>query len=735
VNFLNSAVGSKTASFRVILAVAALGIIIGCTFSSGMMEVARKGIFNPGHFYFSEIILIFLAVMVTDIILLDTFNSFGMPTSTTVSIVFELLGAATAYTFLKIAYDSNALEVGAYINSGKALAIIAGILLSVVVAFTAGVVAQYLTRLLFSFDYKKSFHYFGAVWGGFAIAAITYFMLVKGAKGASFITKATQQVIDENTGTIILASFIGWTLILGILSLLTKVDILKGIVLIGTFSLAMAFAGNDLVNFIGVPLAGYNAYELFVAAGGQDADKFLMTGLASKVATPTYLLLLAGLIMSVTLWRSSKARSVIKTSLDLGRQRDGYERFNSFAASRSLVRNFSKAATFVGEMLPDALKEKMARRFDQRPFTSRQARLGAEAPAFDRIRAATTLVVASILISIGTAFKLPLSTTYVTFMVFMGTSLADGAWGRESAVYRVSGVLSVVGGWFFTAFSAFTAAFVIAVIFFFGGNAAIVVVLGVAGFVVFHTHRFHVKRVNEQLEIEKTLMEGMVTKADLVEIVARQLDNFLERFNGVINGALDGLETENLQLLNKVYKVCLDLNRRTLSAKDSLSDILDRVAEEDLEAAQFYVLAVDYINEMSVHAMDLVRPSLQHIDNSHKALLAEQIEELRFINNELVERIEETVNVLKSFDGERPSTSLVVMAPFGKQLRKIRKNQIRRIREREIGTRNSQLFLSHLGEFRNLAMYTIRLLRVYEDLILEMEVERDLSVDDVVNEE
>ena len=727
VNFLNSAVGSKAASFKIILAVAALGILIGCTFSGGMMEVARKGIFHPEYFYFSEIILLFLAVMVTDIILLDTFNSFGMPTSTTVSIVFELLGAATAFTLIKIYTDPNALEMSEYINSGKALAIISGILLSVVVAFTVGVIFQYFTRLLFSFDYKKSFKYFGSLWGGIAFAAITYFMLVKGAKGASFMGSEMKAAISENTFLIIIASFAIWTIVLTIVSWLTEFDILKFIVMVGTFSLAMAFAGNDLVNFIGVPLAGYNSYELYVAGGGSGAEQFLMTGLAGKVQTPTLLLLLAGVIMVVTLWMSAKARSVLKTSLDLGRQHGGYERFNSYAASRSLVRNFSKMAVFVNELLPDRFRDGVNRRFDQRPFTSKQAHLGAEAPSFDMIRAATTLVVASILISIGTAFKLPLSTTYVTFMVFMGTSLADGAWGRESAVYRVSGVLSVVGGWFFTAFSAFTVAFIIAGIFYFGGNPAIVVVLVLAAIVIFRTHKLHGKRMEEQEELQQSIVEGDVTKAALLDVSARGLDSILGGFIKVIDDALEGLDNENLPKLNNAYREFQGLNSRAQRVKHLVNDVLDRIGDEEMEAAQFYILTVDYLNEMAHHVENIVKRSLSHVDNSHKPLLPVQIGELRSVQEELKGRIESTIRVFKEHDGEAPPQSLVEMKPFGKRLRMIRKTQIKRIKNHEIGTRNSQLFLSHLGEFRILALFTIRLLKVYEELILE----KDESVVDL----
>ncbi len=718
VNFLNSAVGSKTASLKVILAVAALGIVVGCTFSSGMMEVARKGIFNPEHFYFSEIILLFLAVMVTDIILLDTFNSFGMPTSTTVSIVFELLGAATAFTIIKIYSVTDALTVGEYINSGKALAIISGILLSVVVAFTVGVIFQYITRLIFSFNYKNSLKYVGAIWGGFAISAITYFMLIKGVKGASFMSKETQAAVTENTVVILLGSFVVWTVILYLLTFLTKVNILKFIVLIGTFSLAWAFAGNDLVNFIGVPLAGYNSYEIYIASGA-GADSLLMSDLAGKVPTPTLLLLAAGIIMAITLWKSSKARSVIKTSLDLGRQHGGYERFNSYAASRSIVRNFSKMANFVNNKLPESVKNGVNNRFDQRPFTEKQVKLGKEAPSFDMVRAATTLVCASILISIGTIYKLPLSTTYVTFMVFMGTSLADGAWGRESAVYRVSGVLSVVGGWFFTAFSAFTGAFILANILYFGGVYALVPVVLGTGFIIYRTHKYHGEKVKKLSELEQNIINGNETIDEILGISTRGLENILTEQIAIIEEALDGLEQESLSKLNKAHKRLLELNYRTWGVKESVNDVLNNINDEDLEIAQFYVLAADYLYEMTLHVSQIVKPSLSHVDNSHKPLIPIQIQELRAVNQALKFRMEEMINVFTDPNRNPPSDHLLIMKDFSTKLRVTRKKQIKRIKNHEIGTRNSQLFLSLLGEFRNLALYSIRLLKVYKELVLD----------------
>jgi phosphate/sulfate permease len=547
VNFLNSAVGAKAAHFKTIIFVAALGVLIGCTFSSGMMEVARKGIFHPEFFYFSEIIMIFLAVMVTDVILLDTFNTFGMPTSTTVSIVFELLGAAVAISTVKIFTDPNALHLYEYINSAKALAIISGILMSVVIAFSCGVLIQYLSRLLFSFDYKKRMRNFGAIWAGLGITAITYFMLIKGVKGASFMSSDMIDAVKENTMEILSASFVGWTIILYALNNLLKVDILKVLVLVGTFALAMAFAGNDLVNFIGVPLAGFNSYQLYIESGSA-ANEFLMDGLAGKVPTPTLLLLVAGIIMVITLYTSKKARSVVKTSLDLGRQDEGYERFSSFLLSRTIVRNFASVANLINDRLPDGLKKSVTRQFDQTAFHKQQVALGEEAPAFDMIRASVTLVVASILIAIGTSLKLPLSTTYVTFMVFMGTSLADGAWGRESAVYRVSGVLSVVGGWFFTALAAFLVAFAIAMVFHFGGMIAIAIMLVVSAFVMYRSHRYHGERMAEQIEYERKFREGALTQDTILELSAQHLHKYLTQYQAQIDLSFKGLRDEDYKI-------------------------------------------------------------------------------------------------------------------------------------------------------------------------------------------
>ncbi|MDH3708243.1 MAG: inorganic phosphate transporter [Cyclobacteriaceae bacterium] len=733
VNFLNSAVGAKAAAFKVIMTVAALGVLVGATFSSGMMEVARKGIFHPEFFYFSEIIILFLAVMVTDVILLDTFNTFGMPTSTTVSIVFELLGAAVAIAAVKIFTDPNALALYEYINSAKALAIISGILLSVVIAFTCGVLVQYLSRLLFSFDYEKRMRQYGAIWGGLGVMAITYFMLIKGVKGASFMSVNIVTAVGENTIVILLGSFVGWTLILYLLNRVFKVNILQVLVLVGTFALAMAFAGNDLVNFIGVPLAGYNSYLLFTESGS-GADQLLMDGLAGKVPTPTLLLLLAGLIMVITLYTSRKAKSVVKTSLDLGRQDEGQERFSSFVLSRRIVRNFASAATAINNALPEKWTQGVKRQFDHSPFTKRQRVQGKEAPVFDMIRASVTLVVASILIAIGTNLKLPLSTTYVTFMVFMGTSLADGAWGRESAVYRVSGVLSVIGGWFFTAFSAFIVAFAMALIFHFGGLIAISITLVIAGILIYRTHRYHGKRLKEQVAFEKSFDEGTLTGEKLVSLSHKQLKTFLIQFETQVDSSLKGLKEENLNILNHSYQTFRPVLGQVRRLKTISSNFLDRVPESDLEAGHLYILVVDYLYEMGKLTMDMIENNLNHVDNNHKPLLPEQMEELMSLHDMLRERYQSIIEVFKTSDQELTGKLYDHVITYVNIIRNVRKKQIKRIKNHEVGTRNSALYLGHLGELRNLGLFSNRIVRVLDELILNPHDDGEFSVDRIKRE-
>jgi phosphate/sulfate permease len=494
VNFLNSAIGSKAAPFKIILAIAAAGVLVGAVFSNGMMEVARKGIFNPEFFAFNEIMIIFLAVMLTDILLLDFFNTIGLPTSTTVSIVFEILGAAVAVAIYKVTRAVDGIhEVSDYINVEKTVMIIVGIFLSVIIAFTVGMVIQWIVRLAFSFNLKKTQKYWTGIWGGFAITAILYFLLIKGAKGSTLISADMLATIKEHTTRVMLISFLGWTIIFQLLTLLTRINVLKITVLVGTFALAMAFAGNDLVNFIGVPLAGFESFKAFMASGSTEPAGFLMSALREPVVTPIYFLFAAGLIMVLTLRFSKKAKSVTATTLDLSRQSEGTERFASSSLARFIVRRTMDASNSMAKITPPAITRIVRDRFDEEKNRDKND----PKMAFDLVRASVNLVVASILIAAGTSLKLPLSTTYVTFMVAMGTSLADGAWGRESAVYRITGVLTVIGGWFFTAFSAFLASFLIASLIFFGKLPVILILMALSIFILLEPTLFISKEPRE----------------------------------------------------------------------------------------------------------------------------------------------------------------------------------------------------------------------------------------------
>jgi phosphate/sulfate permease len=712
VNFLNSAVGSKVSTYRNILIVAALGILVGCTFSSGMMEVARKGIFHPEYFYFDEIILLFLAVMVTDVILLDTFNTFGMPTSTTVSIVFELLGAAVAFSMFKILNEADALQMGEYINTSKALAIISGILLSVVVAFTVGALFQYLTRSFFSFDYKKRLKKGGSIWGGMAIAAITFFLLVKGSKGASFMTEEMKLAITSNAVEIILISFVVWTIVLQLLMTVFKqFNMMKLIVLVGTFALAMAFAGNDLVNFVGVPLAGYNSYELY-AASGEGADTFLMEGLAGQVKTPTLLLLLAGAIMTITLWTSKKAKSVIKTSLDLGRQYEGGERFSSYMVSRGIVRIVSKSFSTLREIIPSRSRSFLATQFDEQPFLLEQDLKGKDAPVFDLVRAASTLVVASILISIGTSYKLPLSTTYVTFMVFMGTSLADGAWGRESAVYRVSGVLSVIGGWFFTAFSAFTAAFVIACIFYYGGTIAIVAVLFLTAFTIYRTHKLHRKKDKAETEAALDAKIQTLDRDTVLDNTAQNTEKYLGTFMETLSTALLQMKSEDRKALKQTFA---ESKKHTLTLENSRREantLVESVGEDQFEMAHLYMLHTGYLCEIAEVVEEFVKACYLHISNSHKTFNASQVEDLNAVIQQLKAQTT-AASLVYQKNQENAKEVLAEMDVFVELIRTTRQSHLTRIKRKEITNRNSLLFLNLLAELRNIGWFTSRIVRIY----------------------
>jgi phosphate/sulfate permease len=722
VNFLNSAIGSKVAPMKVIMLVASLGVLIGASFSSGMMEVARKGIFHPEQFYFSEIMVIFLAVMVTDIILLDAFNTMGMPTSTTVSIVFELLGSAVAVSVIKIYQtpDETLLNIGKYINSEKALAIIFGILLSVIVAFIFGAVIQYISRIIFSFKYNKTLKYFGSIWGGMAITVITYFMLIKGVKGASFITPETSDWIKSHSTTIITYSFVAWTIILQLLYWLFRVSIPKVIILVGTFALAMAFAGNDLVNFIGVPLAGLQSYQDIISTPGATPDSYLMTSLTLPVKTNTYLLLIAGAIMIITLWFSKKARSVIATTIDLSRQGHGEERFGTSVLSRTIVRSSHKANKAISSVIPSPVRQFIDSRF-QVPKKEKKNSSEEAAVSFDLIRASVNLVVASILIAFGTSLKLPLSTTYVTFMVAMGTSLADRAWGRDDAVYRIQGVFSVIGGWFLTAIVAFIVSFIIANIIYWGGIIAIVIILGFVLYLIYRTHILHKNREAEKLEDQDTeFTEEILSASVVLKKCQNHAVKILLQVPGFYENLVKGLKNEDRQLLKELTKDVKKFNKKVKKIKDNVNDMVIKLKADQIDTGAFYVQSVDYMREIAHCVTYMAVPSFEHIENNHDGIEEEQAKELRELATGIRELFGIIVDTIRSGNYDNLETIIGKQQKLLDQINKIRKNQLKRIKAHELQTRRSLLFLDLLAETKNLLLYSINLLKSQRDFILEI---------------
>jgi phosphate/sulfate permease len=715
VNFLNSAIGARAASFKMVMLVASIGVLVGATFSSGLMEIARKGLFFPAQFNYAEVLIIFMAVMVTDVILLDLFNTFGLPTSTTVSIVFELLGASVAIAMIKITgSDQTMQDLGQYINAAKALAIITAILVSVALAFSLGAIVQYVTRIIFTFNLRHNLKYYAAIWGGLAITGIIYFIVIKGAKGASFMTEAIVNYIESNTGIILLSCFIGLTLLLQLLMFLFRLNVLKLVVLSGTFALALAFAGNDLVNFIGVPLAGFEAYKIFNAAPGADPHTFMMTALANDVKTETWMLLIAGFVMSITLWTSKKARTVIETSVGLSRQGEGNERFNSSIMSRNIVRGTRNMASVISGFIPDKMSYWLEKRFEAPDEeTTRQMPEGA---AFDMLRASVNLVVASVLIAFGTSLKLPLSTTYVTFMVAMGSSLSDRAWGRESAVYRITGVLSVIGGWFFTALAAFTVSLLAAIILFYGGLVATILLLVLVGLIIYRTHIIHLRR-----DVEKKANDAMdafplgLTTENIITKCSLAIQQVIEQSLGIFNKTIMGLVDEDRKLLRSAKNDSDALNVHTKRLKTHINATLINLKEDSVESGHFYVQAVDYLREVNHCLAYIVNPAFDHVENNHRPLIPVQVEEISRLNAEISLLFGKTLDILRKKNFEDLEYISERQQNILRLVEETRKKQIRRIKNNETGTRNSILFLNTLAEIKNLTLFISNILKASRD--------------------
>ncbi|MDC3195515.1 inorganic phosphate transporter [Flavobacteriaceae bacterium] len=713
VNFLNSAIGSKAIAIRNIMIIASIGVFFGAITSSGMMEVARKGIFNPGMFMFQDIMFIFMAVMITDILLLDVFNTLGMPTSTTVSIVFELLGAAVAISLIKIS-QNDAESISAiwnYINYEKASLIIFGILLSVVVAFSVGALVQFVSRLIYSFNFEKRPSYINALFGGFAITAITYFIIIKGMKGTPYY-KDVKYLIEDNTLSIIAGSFLLWTIISQVFIKFFNLNVLKLIIGIGTFSLAMAFSGNDLVNFIGVPIAAWNSYEAW-SISGVEANAFSMEILAKKVPSNVWLLLIAGGIMVVTLWTSSKARNVIKTGIDLSRQGEGHEKFQPNPLSRLVVRASMGINAGLTYVLPAKTIAFVDSKF-QKPVIELPKDKTYELPAFDMVRASVNLIVAGILISIATSLKLPLSTTYVTFMVAMGTSLADRAWGRESAVYRVAGVINVVGGWFLTAITAFLAAALVAYLISWD-MVMIPVLLVLVAFLIGRNTIIHRKKSKEVKEQEYIERADLITINGVIEESADHISGVANRVNKLYTNVVNDLSNHDLNKLRKTDKHVGKLNEEIDNLKDGVFYFIKSLDDTSVQASRFYILVLGYLQDVAQSISYISRASFKHVNNNHKNLKKGQLKDLKGIDNQLTELLGQvsTIFELRAFDDLEDI--LIEKQALLKDVSNSIEKQVTRIRQEESSPKNTTLYFSILLETQDLITALMSLLQTYEE--------------------
>ncbi|MCP4310781.1 MAG: phosphate permease [Bacteroidetes bacterium] len=710
VNFLNSAIGSKAAPFKVILIIAGVGVLVGAVFSNGMMEVARKGIFHPEYFAFAEIMVIFLAVMLTNILLLDFFNTIGLPTSTTVSIVFSILGAAVAVSIYKITSTDMSLDtIGTYINIESSVMIVVGIFLSVVIAFNAGLIIQWIVRLAFSFNVKGTSKYWTGLWGGFAITTILYFLLIKGAKGSTLISPEMLTFINTHTTRILLISFAGWSILFQILVLFTRVNILKITVLAGTFALAMAFAGNDLVNFIGVPLAGYESFKAFMAAGAPDPGGFLMSALQESVKTPLYFLIAAGLIMVFTLRFSKKSRSVTATTIDLSRQGEGSERFDSSSLARLMVRRTVDFSNGIVKITPAAVTRFLATRFDEERASDNKD----ENLAFDLVRASVNLVVASILIAIGTSFKLPLSTTYVTFMVAMGTSLADGAWGRESAVYRITGVLTVIGGWFFTAVIAFIASFLIASFIFFGKMPVILILLALSIFILLRTHAFHKKRTEKQELIKSEVVD---TSHEVLRSCDDEVKDSIIRVSKILNHTYINLFKENHKELKSLRKQSKKLSSEIKHIRENIPETLRKFKETEIECGHHYAHVVAYMKEMSNSLTHIVQPAFNHLDNKHP-LDKGQTAVMKDFNARTHKFFEFAIDLLKNSSFEKLDELVQRRDELVHLANDIFRSRIKILKKTRKGAKESATYMEMLMETKGLLLNVVQLIKADIHLI------------------
>ena len=718
VNFLNSAIGAKAASFKTVLFIAGIGIFIGAALSNGMMDIARHGIYQPEHFYFAEIMCILLAVMLTDVVLLDVFNSMGMPTSTTVSMVFELLGGTFALALIKV-HNNDMLGLGDLINTDKALSVIMAIFVSVAIAFFFGMLVQWLARIIFTFNYKKKMKYSIALFGGIATTAIIYFMLIKGLKDSSFMTSEAKQWVQDNTAMLIGCFFVFFTLLMQILHWL-KVNIFKVVVLLGTFALALAFAGNDLVNFIGVPLAGYSSFIDYttngMAAGPND---FLMSSLLGPAKTPWYFLIGAGAIMVYALCTSKKAHNVIKTSVDLSRQDEGEETFGSTPIARTLVRISMTLANGVSEIVPEGTKKWINTRF------RKDEAIIADGAVFDLVRASVNLVLAGLLIALGTSLKLPLSTTYVTFMVAMGTSLADRAWGRDSAVYRITGVLSVIGGWFLTAGAAFTICFFVAMIIYFGGTIAIIALIALAVLSLIRSQVIY-KKKKEKEKGNETLKQLMQT-SNSDEALQLMRQHTREELGKVLEYAETNFELTVTSFLHENLRGL----RRSMGSTKFEKQLIKQMKRTGtvamckldnntvLEKGLYYYQGNDFASELVYSIARLCEPCLEHTDNNFNPLDAIQKGEFGDVAEDITYLIQQCRKKLESNDYNDFEEEVRRANDLNAQLSHLKRQELQRIQSQTGSVRVSMIYLTMVQEAQNVVTYTINLMKVSRKFQME----------------
>ena len=674
VNFLNSAVGSKAAKFKTLMIVASIGIFVGAAMSNGMMDIARHGIFQPEHYYATELLYLFVAVMITDVILLDAFNSFGMPTSTTVSMVFELLGGSVALAMFKM-HDDPSLTLGMLLNTEKALSVIIGIFVSVAIAFFFGTLVQYLARLFFSFNYKKNLKWKIGIYGGVAITAIVYFMLIKGVKDASYMTEGFRTWIHENTLLVVGCCFVFFTILMQILHFL-KVNVFKVIVLTGTFSLALAFAGNDLVNFIGVPLAGYSTYHDYMDKGnGVGFDNFLMDSLNGPADTPVIFLIASGAIMVFALITSKKAHRVTQTEVNLGKQDEGSEMFGSSPIARTIVRKTTAAGQAIAKIIPDKALAWADKRLNKDDIILE------DHAAFDLVRASVNLVLSGLLIALGTSLKLPLSTTYVTFMVAMGSSLADRAWTRESAVYRVTGVLSVIGGWLFTAFAAFMACFILTCIIHWGGFIVIIILfIGLFIFMYLNRHKGTIEnnKVKDDLISKVQNSDSDVVSMKLIkqhyqQIMSKLLQSqaalFMSITDGIIKNDLKALRKSINELKDDKY-LLKNSRRKEIVAMRKINN-----QAEMMQTNSWMHQGFSSCEQMLYSLRRVCDPCKEHVDNNFTPLPQEYIDEFAPVRNDIYNLLTRVEAVISSNDFSKKSEMIDELDNIKDRVKSIRKKR------------------------------------------------------------